>query len=90
MRAGPDVETTYDPVSRSIEPTRPPLCQCRARVRCRRRPWSSVPTLISRPSKVALGPIRADHHGKNVIEAKRRRHVEPVIVLKPNADGMND
>jgi hypothetical protein len=34
MRTGPDVETTYDPVSRSIEPTRPPLCQCRARVRC--------------------------------------------------------
>ena len=40
--------------------------------------------------RVVERPIRADHHGKNVIEAKRRRHVEPVIVLKPNADGMND
>jgi len=39
--------------------------------------------------RVVERPIRADHHGENVTEAKKRRHVEPVVVLEPDADGMN-
>jgi len=31
-----------------------------------------------------------NHHGKKVTKAERRRHVEPIIVLQPNANGMNN
>ena len=39
--------------------------------------------------RVVERPIRADDDGKNVIEAKRRRQVEPVVVLEPDANGMH-
>jgi hypothetical protein len=31
-----------------------------------------------------------DHHGKEVIEAKGGRHIEPIVVLEPDSDGMHD
>jgi hypothetical protein len=31
-----------------------------------------------------------DHHRKEVIEAKRRRHIEAIVVLEPDADCVND
>ena len=34
--------------------------------------------------------IRPDHHGEKIIEAKWRGYIEAIIVLKPNADGVNN
>jgi hypothetical protein len=34
--------------------------------------------------------IWSNHHGKKIIEAKRRHHIEPTIVFEPDADRMND
>jgi hypothetical protein len=51
---------------------------------CARRALALCETALS---SARLGRITM---GKNVIEAKRRRRLGPVVFLEPDADGVND
>jgi len=40
--------------------------------------------------RVVQHAVWPNHHGKEIIEAKWRRYVEPIVVLEPDADSMNN
>jgi hypothetical protein len=50
----------------------------------------SSPCLPRMRYRVVECAIRPDHHGEEIIEAKWGGYIEAVIVLKPNADGVNN